>query len=58
MKILTDLFAIAVAVLVFATAIFHPACVIAFASVAGAYHLGQIREAIVSFAIRYSAGPK
>ena len=48
---LKDILGIIAATVVFATAIFHPLCVIAFCSVAAVYHLGQIREAIVSHSV-------
>jgi len=51
MKILRDLFGIALATAVFATAIFHPLCIVALAGVTIAYHLGEVKNRLATLII-------
>jgi len=50
MKILTDLFQIALVCALFASAIFHPLCVIAIMAMTATYYLGEIRTRLVGIA--------
>ena len=58
MKILYDLFQIAIACAVLATAIFHPLCILAIASIAAVHYLGGIKERLLSIAALLYASKK